>query len=204
LGNLLGAAKWSDKQQDGPFSSERSQATPSITRRRNIKPFVLWSKAELQRRSKKCRELAEQICAELRIRKPGRLNPRALAEFQVAIERAACVLNEQIRVAEPPKKLHSQIVPIYGGTQGCLPRSSLNRRELERAAKAARVKKAVNHLQFSSAASPIVDRISTPANFQAAPSFLCMRLTCCQQPWRQWLSPGGRTPVIGRERFRDG
>jgi hypothetical protein len=152
----------------------------------------------------KCRELAEQICAELRTRKPGRLNPRALAEFQVAIERAACVLNEQIRVAEPPKKLHSQIVPIYGGTQGCLPRSSLNRSELERAAKAARVKKAVNHLQFSSAASPIVDRISTPANFQAAPSFLCMRLTCCQQPWRQWLSPGGRTPVIGRERFRDG
>jgi hypothetical protein len=28
------------------------------------------------------------------------LNPRALAEFQVAIERAACVLNEQLR-AEP-------------------------------------------------------------------------------------------------------
>jgi hypothetical protein len=48
----------------------------------------------------KCRELAEQICAELRTRKPGRLNPRALAEFQVAIERAACVLNEQLR-AEP-------------------------------------------------------------------------------------------------------
>jgi hypothetical protein len=48
----------------------------------------------------KCRELAEQICAELRTRKPGRLNPRAVAEFQVAIERAACVLNEQFR-AEP-------------------------------------------------------------------------------------------------------
>jgi hypothetical protein len=48
----------------------------------------------------KCRELAEQICEELRSRKPGRLNPRALAEFQVAIERAACVLNEQLR-AEP-------------------------------------------------------------------------------------------------------
>jgi hypothetical protein len=45
----------------------------------------------------KCRELAEQICAELRTRKPGRLNTRALAEFQVAIERAACVLNEQLR-----------------------------------------------------------------------------------------------------------
>jgi hypothetical protein len=48
----------------------------------------------------KCQELAEQICAELRTRKSGRLNPRALAEFQVAIERAACVLNEQLR-AEP-------------------------------------------------------------------------------------------------------
>jgi hypothetical protein len=46
----------------------------------------------------KCRELADQIGAELRTRKPGRLNPRALAEFQVAIERAASVLNEQLRV----------------------------------------------------------------------------------------------------------
>jgi hypothetical protein len=45
----------------------------------------------------KCRELAEQICAELRVKKPGRLNPRAVAEFQVAIERAACVLNEQLQ-----------------------------------------------------------------------------------------------------------
>ena len=27
----------------------------------------------------RCRELAERICAEPRIRKPGRLNPRALA-----------------------------------------------------------------------------------------------------------------------------
>jgi uncharacterized sporulation protein YeaH/YhbH (DUF444 family) len=45
----------------------------------------------------KCRELAEQICAELRTRKPKRLSPRALAEFQVAVERAACVLNEQLR-----------------------------------------------------------------------------------------------------------
>jgi hypothetical protein len=48
----------------------------------------------------KCRELAEQICAELRTRKPRCANLRALAEFQVAIERAACVLNEQLR-AEP-------------------------------------------------------------------------------------------------------
>jgi hypothetical protein len=45
----------------------------------------------------RCRELAEQICAELRAKKPGRLDTRALAEFQVAIERAACVLNEQLR-----------------------------------------------------------------------------------------------------------
>jgi hypothetical protein len=42
----------------------------------------------------KCRELAEQICAELRTKKPGRLNPRAVAEFQVAIERAASVLRK--------------------------------------------------------------------------------------------------------------
>jgi hypothetical protein len=45
--------------------------------------------AALQR----CQGLAEQICAELRAKKPGRLDTRALAEFQVAIERAACVLN---------------------------------------------------------------------------------------------------------------
>jgi hypothetical protein len=45
----------------------------------------------------KCRQLAEQICEELRTRKPGRLNPRALAEFQVAIERADCVLKEPLR-----------------------------------------------------------------------------------------------------------
>jgi hypothetical protein len=40
---------------------------------------------------------SEQICAELRAKKPGLLDIRALAEFQVAIERAACVLNEQLR-----------------------------------------------------------------------------------------------------------
>jgi hypothetical protein len=45
----------------------------------------------------RCQELAEQICAELRAKKSGRLDTRALAEFQVAIERAACVLNEQLR-----------------------------------------------------------------------------------------------------------
>jgi hypothetical protein len=48
----------------------------------------------------RCRELAEQICAELRIRKPGRLKPGALAEFKVAIERAASVLNEQLRAEQ--------------------------------------------------------------------------------------------------------
>jgi hypothetical protein len=44
----------------------------------------------------RCQRLAEQICAELHAKKPGRLNTRALAEFQVAIERAAWVLNEQL------------------------------------------------------------------------------------------------------------
>jgi len=39
----------------------------------------------------RCRELAEEICEKLKAKKPGRLDTRALAEFQVALERAASV-----------------------------------------------------------------------------------------------------------------
>jgi hypothetical protein len=39
----------------------------------------------------RCRELAEEICVKLKAKKPGRLDTRALAEFQVALERAASV-----------------------------------------------------------------------------------------------------------------
>jgi hypothetical protein len=39
----------------------------------------------------RCRDLAEEICAKLRAKKPGSVDIRALAEFQVAIERAASV-----------------------------------------------------------------------------------------------------------------
>ena len=45
----------------------------------------------------RCQGLAEQICAELRATRPGRRDIGALAEFQVAIERAACELTEQLR-----------------------------------------------------------------------------------------------------------
>jgi hypothetical protein len=39
----------------------------------------------------RCRELAQEICVKLQAKKPGRLDIRALAEFQVALERAASV-----------------------------------------------------------------------------------------------------------------
>ena len=39
----------------------------------------------------RCRELAREICVKLQSKKPGRLDTRALAEFQVALERAASV-----------------------------------------------------------------------------------------------------------------
>jgi hypothetical protein len=45
----------------------------------------------------RCRVLAERIDAELREKKPERLDIAALAEFQVSLERAAAVLNEQLR-----------------------------------------------------------------------------------------------------------
>jgi hypothetical protein len=39
----------------------------------------------------RCRELAEKICLQLQAKEPGNVDIRALAEFQVAIERAASV-----------------------------------------------------------------------------------------------------------------
>jgi hypothetical protein len=39
----------------------------------------------------RCRELAEEICEKLQTKKASRLDTRALAEFQVALERAASV-----------------------------------------------------------------------------------------------------------------
>jgi hypothetical protein len=49
---------------------------------------------------KRCQELADQISAELRAKKPGRLNTRALDEFQIAIERAARS-NSETRIGGP-------------------------------------------------------------------------------------------------------
>jgi hypothetical protein len=50
----------------------------------------------------RCRELAQEICAKLQAKKPGRLDIRALAEFQVALERVASV---RLNVPQPkPKK----------------------------------------------------------------------------------------------------
>jgi hypothetical protein len=45
----------------------------------------------------RCCLLAGRIDAELREKKPERLDIAALAEFQVSLERAASVLNEQLR-----------------------------------------------------------------------------------------------------------
>jgi hypothetical protein len=41
--------------------------------------------------SERCRELAQEICVKLQAKTPSRLDTRALAEFQVALERAASV-----------------------------------------------------------------------------------------------------------------
>src|SRR3954467_9046004 len=46
----------------------------------------------------RCRELAQEIGVKLEGKKPGRLDVRALAEFQVALERAASV---RLDVAQP-------------------------------------------------------------------------------------------------------
>jgi hypothetical protein len=45
----------------------------------------------------RCRVLAQRIDSELREKKPERLDAAALADFQVSLERAASVLNEQLR-----------------------------------------------------------------------------------------------------------
>ena len=50
----------------------------------------------------RCRMLAAQIDAELGGKKPGHLNIAYLAEFQVALERAASVLNEQLGIPRMP------------------------------------------------------------------------------------------------------
>jgi hypothetical protein len=44
----------------------------------------------------RCRALTDRINTELDGKKPGHLNIASLAEFQVALERAASVLNEQL------------------------------------------------------------------------------------------------------------
>jgi hypothetical protein len=46
----------------------------------------------------RCRELAEEICVKLQSKKLGRLDTRALAEFQVALERAVSVRLERAAV----------------------------------------------------------------------------------------------------------
>jgi hypothetical protein len=56
-------------------------------------------------------ELAEQICAELRAKKPGRLDTRALAEFQVAIECAASVLSKQLGVSSSAVNCSNPLLP---------------------------------------------------------------------------------------------
>ena len=46
----------------------------------------------------RCRELAQEICVNLQAKNPDRIDIRALAEFQVAIERAASV---RLEVPDP-------------------------------------------------------------------------------------------------------
>jgi hypothetical protein len=48
----------------------------------------------------RCRALAERIDSELREKRPEHLDIAALADFQVSLERAASVLNEQLRVGD--------------------------------------------------------------------------------------------------------
>jgi len=53
----------------------------------------------------RCRELAQEICVKLQAKKPNSLDIRALAEFQVAIERAASVrLDVPQQTSETPTK----------------------------------------------------------------------------------------------------
>src|SRR3954471_13775619 len=54
----------------------------------------------------RCRELAQEICVKLKAKKPGRLDTRALAEFQVALERAASVQLDvpQLNGRKPTKR----------------------------------------------------------------------------------------------------
>jgi hypothetical protein len=49
----------------------------------------------------RCRALTDRINTELG-GKPGHLNIASLAEFQVALERAASVLNEQLGISRMP------------------------------------------------------------------------------------------------------
>jgi hypothetical protein len=49
----------------------------------------------------RCRELAQEIFVKLQAKKPGRLDIRALAEFQVALERAASV---RLDVPQPTRQ----------------------------------------------------------------------------------------------------
>jgi hypothetical protein len=50
----------------------------------------------------RCRALTDRINTELGGKKPGHLNIASLAEFQVALERAASVLNEQLGIPRMP------------------------------------------------------------------------------------------------------
>jgi hypothetical protein len=56
----------------------------------------------------RCRELAEKICEKLQAKKPSRLDTRALAEFQVALERAASVrLDVPQQTRQKPTRKHN-------------------------------------------------------------------------------------------------
>jgi hypothetical protein len=49
----------------------------------------------------RCRELAQEICVKLQLKKSSRLDTRALAEFQVALERAASL---RLDVPQPTRR----------------------------------------------------------------------------------------------------
>jgi hypothetical protein len=53
----------------------------------------------------RCRELAQEICVKLQTKKPGRVDTRALAEFQVALERATSV---RLDLSQPTRNLRKQ------------------------------------------------------------------------------------------------
>jgi hypothetical protein len=84
-----------ERQEAGRFRTFRSYARHHTLAKNQALSSI--EQSGVTAAFEKCRELAEQICEELRTKKPERLHPRALAEFQVAIERAACVLSEQFR-----------------------------------------------------------------------------------------------------------